>query len=120
MTLKNNIVLAYSNPAYDYGGNKGPGLFYYGSPIGNVVRSNNIYYGIGHGFKCTPAYPNEYCESPLLVNQPIFTGESSLDNFDFHLTAGSPAKDAGVPILSVILDYLGIVRSATPSIGAFE
>ena len=120
LTIKDNIVLAYSNSAFDYGGNSGPGLFYYGSPIGNIVRSNNVYYGIGHGFKCT-GFPNEYCQNPLLVNQPIFTGdEQALDNFDFHLTAGSPAKGAGISLPGVTLDFSGATRGNPPSIGAFE
>ncbi len=120
-TFKNNIVLAYSNSAIsDYGGTSGPGLFYYGQSIGNVVRSNNLYYGIGHGFTCPTGFSAELCQNPLFVNQPTWTGESSLDNFNFNITSGSPATGAGTPIPGLTLDYTGQTRGNPPSIGAYE
>jgi hypothetical protein len=121
LTFKNNIVLAYANSAVsDYGGTSGPGLFYYGQSIGNVVRSNNLYYGIGHGFTCPTGFSAELCQNPLFVNQPTWTGESSLDNFNFSLTPGSPAIGAGVSITGLTLDYTGQTRGNPPSIGAYE
>jgi hypothetical protein len=121
-TFENNIVIGYDNPTtWNTGGQVGgPGVFYYGAPIGQTIRSNNIYYGIGHNFSCPTGYPNEYCTDPLLVNEPVWAGESSLDNFNFNLTPGSPAKGAGMSIPSVTTDYNGQVRTNPPSIGAYN
>ncbi len=120
LTFKNNIVLAYKNSQVsDYGGSNGPGLFYYSGQIGHMIRSNNIYFGVGHN-ACPPAAGTGVCTDPLLVNEPIWTGESSLDNFDFNITAGSPAKGAGTPIPDLLLDYTGTAWGSTPSIGAYQ
>lgn len=120
LTFENNIVLAYSNSAVtDYGGNTGPGLFYYGQPIGNVVRNHNVYFGLGHS-TCPTGRPTEICADPLLVGEPAFTGESSLDNFNFNITTGSPAKGAGVTIPALTLDITGLIWGSSPSIGAYE
>ena len=121
LTFQNNLVLGYDNPAtYNMGGQVGgPGGFYYQTPIGNVVRSNNVFYGL-RNTTCPTGNPAEYCSNPLFVNQPVFTGESSLDNFNFNLTSGSPAKGAGLSLPQVTLDYNGLVRGNPPSIGAVE
>jgi hypothetical protein len=121
-TFENNIVIGYDNPTtWSTGGQVGgPGLFYYGAPIGQTIRSNNIYFGIGHNFKCPTGYPNEYCMDPLLVNEPVWSGESSLDNFNFNLAPGSPAKGTGMSVPSVTTDYNGEVRTNPPSIGAYN
>jgi hypothetical protein len=121
-TFENNIVVGIDDPnAYSVGDVPGgPGLFYYGSPIGHVIRSNNIYYGIGHNFSCQTGFPNEKCADPLFVSQPVFTGESSLDNYNFKPTSGSPAVGAGMFLPSITLDYSGVSRPNPPSIGALE
>ena len=121
-TFENNIVIGYDNPAtYTYGGKAGgPAALYYAGFTGPTVRSNNIFYGIGHNFNCPTGYPNEYCTDPLLVNEPVWSGESSLDNFNFNLTPGSPAKGAGISLPGVTTDYNGQVRTNPPSIGAYN
>ena len=121
-TFENNIVIGYDNPAtYTYGGKAGgPAALYYNGFTGATVRSNNIFYGIGHNFNCPTGYPNEYCTDPLLVNEPVWSGESSLDNFNFNLTPGSPAKGAGISLPGVTTDYNGQVRTNPPSIGAYN
>jgi len=119
-TFENNIVMGYANPAYDYGGTSGPGLFYLENSVGHIIRSNNLYYGIGHGFSCPTGNPNEQCGSPQFVNQPIFTDEQSLDNFNFHLTNGSPAIGSGLSLSGITLDFSGATRANPPAIGAFE
>jgi len=98
-TFENNIILGIDDPnAYSVGGVPGgPGGFYYGSTIGHVIRTNNLYWGIGHNFSCPTGYPNEICQDPLFADEPVFTGESSLDNYNFKLTPGSPAVGAGLP-----------------------
>lgn len=125
-TVENNIVMGYDNPG-DYSRGLqpgGPGAYYYGSPLGTFVRSNNIYYGVGHGFSCPTGYPNEQCLSPQLVNQPLGNAgnfvESELDNFNFDIAPGSPALGAGISVPGVTLDYTGLTRGNPPSIGAYE
>jgi hypothetical protein len=39
---------------------------------------------------------------------------------DLHLQTTSPAKNAGATTLGVLTDYDGVVRDATPDMGAFE
>jgi len=120
-TFENNIVLGYDNPGtYNLGGQTGgPGGFYFGHPIGIIVRSNNIFHGV-RTIACPTGNANEYCGDPLLVNEPVWAGESSLDNFNFNITPGSPAKGTGVYIPSVLTDYNGQVRTNPPSIGAYN
>jgi hypothetical protein len=123
----NNIVVGYDNPAlYNAGGQVGgPGLFYFQEPIGTINRSNNIYYGIGHGFTCPTGYTNETCVSPNFLNQPTGNGTTfvptELDNYNVHLTSGSPAVGVGMTYPNLpALDYFGATRPNPPSIGASE
>jgi hypothetical protein len=134
-TFQNNIILAYDNPGtYNMGGQAGGVAGFYcqdnaGGPsqvncatwLGTWHRSNNIWYGMNPGhFTCPTGYPGESCANPLLVNQPTFTSEQSLDNFNFDITTGSPAFGAGVYLPTVLLDYTGAVRANPPSIGAYD
>ncbi len=134
-TFQNNIILGYDNPAtYNMGGQAGGVAGFYcqdntGGPsqvncatwMGTWNRTNNIWYGMNPGhFTCPTGYAAESCANPLLVNQPTFTSEQSLDNFNFDITTGSPAKGAGVYLPTVLLDYTGAVRANPPSIGAYD
>jgi len=96
LTASNNIVLGYDNPAtYPLGGKSGgPGLFYFQEPIGNVNRTNNLYFGVRG---CSTGIPSEQCADPKFVNEPAFAGESSLDGFNTTLQSGSPAAGLGAP-----------------------
>jgi Putative Ig domain len=122
LTFQNNLVLGYDNPGtYDQGGQVGgPGLFFIRDPLGTIVRNNNLYFGIGHGFTCPTGFAGEICQDPLFVSEPVWTGEPSLDNFNFNLTAGTPAMGAGTYLPSLTLDYSGVHRPNPPSIGALE
>jgi hypothetical protein len=128
LNMYNNIIIGYDNPAlYNAGGQVGgPGLFYYQEPIGNVNRSNNIYYGIRPtAFSCPTGYSAEVCVSPGLVNQPTGNGTTfvptELDNYNVHLTSGSPAVGVGMTYPNLpALDYFGATRPNPPSIGASE
>ena len=120
-TFENNLVLGYDNSStYNMGGQVGgPGGFYYQHSIGNTVRNNNLYHGI-RTISCPTGYTNEICADPLFVNEPTWNGEASLDNFNFNLTSGSPAKGAGALIQNLTTDQYGTTRSNPPSIGAVE
>jgi hypothetical protein len=124
----NNIVVGYDNPAlYNAGGQPGgPGLFYFQETIGNINRSNNIYYGMRPtSFSCPTGYTAEVCVSPGFVNQPTGNGTTftptELDNYNVHLGPGSPAVGAGGTYPNPpALDYFGVTRPNPPSIGASE
>ena len=96
VTLSNNIVLGYDNPAtYPAGGKPGgPGGFYMEHPIGKVVRSNNIYYGL-RGLRMQTLFSNEKIADPKFISQPVFSKEQDLDHFNFQLSPGSPAHGIG-------------------------
>jgi hypothetical protein len=119
-TFKNNLTLGYDNATtYTMGGQVGgPGDFYYQNPIGNVVRKNNLWYGMRNiGPSRCPA--TDVCADPLLVAEPLFTGESSLDAVNFTPALNSPAGAAAPTLLS--LDVAGIARpSPFSAIGAAE
>ena len=130
LTFENNITFSYDNPAmYTRGGKEGgTGGLYFEAVIGNIVRSNNIFYGMRPtSFSCPTGYPNEFCTDPLLVNEPTGQGanfvDSELDNFNFTPSSASPAIGAGLSITgapSLLLDYNGLTRPNPPSIGAVE
>ena len=120
--FENNIVRGYDNPAtYNMGGQAGgPGGIYYQQAIGHVIRKNNLFFGLREG--CSGIQTSELCLDPLFVGEPTFTGEASLDNYNYKLTAGSPARGSGSPlnIAALAKDLLGVVRPNPPSIGALE
>ncbi|MBB5339848.1 hypothetical protein [Tunturiibacter gelidoferens] len=114
LTFKNNIVLGYDNPkTYSLGGKpEGPGGFYFQKPIGHIVRSNNLFYGL-RGLRCPTGHAGEKCENPQFVSQPRFSSEKDLDDFNFHLSPTSPARGNGVRIPEVQSDYEGKPRPST-------
>jgi len=62
--------------------------------------------------------PENYNPTNNIVNQePIF---KDVTNRDFSLTAISPAKDAGLAGIGVLLDITGKNRDSKPDIGAYE
>jgi hypothetical protein len=78
---------------------------------GTPSCSNNLFFGSG----ATPSS----CATGAVNVDPLFSGLSLLD---FHLTALSPAKDAGVTIASLKMDRDGVSRPQGPAydIGAYE
>jgi hypothetical protein len=123
LAFKNNILYGYDNPAtYALGGKPGgPGGIYAEKPVGNFVRSNNLYYGI-RGMRCITLPRTEHCEDPKFVAEPSFSKEQDLDNFNFHLSPGSPAVRSGANIPDLHTDFDGKPRPATGnySLGALE
>jgi hypothetical protein len=51
---------------------------------------------------------------------PVGVANSSIDAFDAHLLAGSPAIDAGTTARAPSDDFDGLPRDANPDIGAYE
>ncbi|WP_433966274.1 hypothetical protein [Tunturiibacter gelidiferens] len=137
LNFHDNIVVGYDNPAtYNLGGQQGgPGAWYFQEPapsgstsgtvIGTINRSNNIYYGMGHGFTCPTGYASEKCVTPDFINQATGTGStftaSELDNFNFNISSGSAAAGTGITYTGVpATDYNGVSRPNPPSMGAVE
>ena len=90
LVFRNNVVLGYDNRATYNGGGQpgGPGAFYFGHPIGHIVRSNNVYFGV-RNMKCNAG---EKCVDPKFMGEPRFSKEQDLDNFNFHLSPASPMQ----------------------------
>jgi hypothetical protein len=99
LTIKNNIVLGYDNPqTYNLGGRSGgPGGYYFQHPIGHVIRSNNLYYGV-RGIDCIFGIQHEICGDPKFISEPSFSKEQDLDRFNFHLSPSTPAHGAGASV----------------------
>jgi hypothetical protein len=128
--LRNNVFLGFTD-TQNPGWNSSPiALFCYSACNGSstptddsmwTTRSNNLFYGFKAGtFACS--YVTEVCSDPQLVNEPsqTWTAESQLDNFNFSLTSGSPARYAGIAIGGLTADFAGNTWSNPPSIGAIQ
>ena len=80
-------------------------------------RRNNLIFNTSDSCGAAPAV-NEVCRDPQLAS------ETDINNFDFHLTSGSPAIKAGINLFSTLTpDYDGKGRPAPPTlfdIGAFQ
>jgi hypothetical protein len=79
-------------------------------------RRNNLLFHTNNNCGAAPAV-NEICFDPLLVS------ESDINSIDFHLTVGSPARNAGISIPSILTDYDGKPRPSSNlpyDIGAFQ
>jgi hypothetical protein len=119
LIFRNNILLGYSNSAYNLG--ILPGTYYQANAV-VVSRDHNLYYNQRDNGCPTTVGVGELCSNPLLVNQPPspITAESSLDSFNFGLSAASPAIGVGIAVSGVTLDFSGATRPNPPSIGALE
>ena len=134
-TLTNNIVRGYDNSAtYNLGGQSGGPGGYCGAgcnnssqPIGTINRSNNSYYGMHHCPAGTAvgssggSVSGETCNDALFTGEPAsFIAETTLDNFNFALSSGSPAIADGVAVSGLTTDYDGVARPNPPSLGALQ
>jgi hypothetical protein len=115
VVYQNNLNIGVSSPM----DGKLPGVFYTTDVPREALRSfdHNIYYNM----RSCPSGQGERCVDPKIANLPEWTGESSLDAVDFHLTSGSPARGAGVAVSGLNKDNAGVARPATaPDIGALQ
>jgi hypothetical protein len=112
LTLENNILRGYDNPAtYKLGGEQGgPAGFYFDKPLGSFVRKSNVYYGLRNVRCLLSISVGEVCADPQFVAEPRFTTEQSLDNFNFHLAETSPARHSGIRVPGLNDDYDGKPR----------
>jgi len=121
VNFTNNVVLGYQNPNSPYGLST-PALYYIEDASINVVASHNVEFGTRND-DCNPLRGvGNICSDPLLVGEPApgtIPPESTLDNFNFHLTSLSPAIGAGATYSALpSTDYFGTPTSNPPVIGA--
>ena len=111
---QNNINVGVKSP----GDGREPGLFYFADlPQGVFKADHNIYYNM----RSCPSGKNERCIDPKIANLPLSKDESNLENIDFHLTSGSPARGAGVPIQGLSTDHDGAARpNGALDLGAYQ
>ena len=121
--FQNNLNVGYKNPR----DGQFPAVFYAQGVSKNPfqARDHNVYF---HMRSC-PAGPlsgslsgsQERCVDPQLASLPTWTGESSLDHVDLHLTANSPARGSGIPIPDLRTDITGAPRpeGSASDLGAF-
>jgi len=105
VVYEDNINLGYPSP---YDGSL-PGVFYWVSdatqtggfsiPTPILTADHNLYFHM----RTTPA--DGVSVDPLFVGEPAWAGEASLDNFNFALSAGSPAiaLGAGANVTPVVV-----------------
>jgi len=119
LVFRNNILLGFSNP--DFNSGTLPGAYYQNNAV-VAIRDHNLYYHERNEGCPTTRFTGEVCSDPLLVGEPAstITQESSLDDFNFHLTSASPAIGAGVAITGITTDFAGETRSNPTAIGAYE
>jgi hypothetical protein len=114
IVYQNNLNIGLKNPA----DGSLPGVFYFSEvPRGVFKSDHNIYYNM----RTCPSGRSERCVDPKIANLQEWKGESSLDNVDFHLTSGSPARGAGVSVQGLNVDHDLTARpNDAPDIGAFQ
>jgi hypothetical protein len=103
----------YNNTVY---GNAGPGLDILATNDGGNIARNNIFYA-----NSTPIVD---ARGDLLASHNLSTNPSFVDAAagDFTLQESSAARDAGMLISGLTVDFLGnpVPQGATTDIGAFE
>jgi hypothetical protein len=124
VNFTDNIFLGYLDPNMVGYNREAPGLYYTaaGGALGiNLVTSHNIEFGVRNG-DCPTGGAGNICLDPLLVGEPApgtIPAESTLDNFNFHLTSNSPAVGAGATYTGLpSTDYYGTPTPNPPVIGA--
>jgi hypothetical protein len=131
--LHNNIILSLlstncqvaPNASQGCGGNSGTeqaNIFYGVDSSMTFGGDHNIYYNDRAGCQVgNPNIPGGTCVDPLFSGEPstTITSESQLDNFNFALSSGSPARGAGISISGLTTNYLGASVSNPPDIGAY-
>jgi hypothetical protein len=113
--FQNNLHIGYNDPV----GGKLPAIFYTTGLPRNpfIAKDHNIYYRM----RSCPLKFTEHCTNPKIVDMPAWNGEASLDSINFHLTSGSPARNAGVATPGLTKDFDGAARSGNSGdIGAFQ
>lgn len=116
IVFENNLHAGYKNPK----DGQFPAVFYGQNLPRNPFQTqdHNIFYRMR---SCPPGTADR-CVDPKVVNLPVWSGEASLDHVDLHLTAGSPARGAGVAVPEMETDFDGVARPSgvAPDIGAFQ
>jgi hypothetical protein len=115
--FQNNLHVGYKDPT----DGKMPAIFYVQDVPRGVwtARDHNIYFNMRG---TCPIGLTEHCSDPKIAKMPAWSGEASLDDIDLHLTSGSSARGAGIPVHALTADHDGVARpvSGANDIGAFQ
>lgn len=97
-------------------GNAMPGVLLNAGVLTTVVRDNLSYLNSGGNYSDGGSGTLHDHNLEGAAN-PLFAGAT-----DYHLTAGSPARDVGIPVSGITTDLDGIARpqGPAPDIGAYE
>ena len=107
VTIRNSIIYEpFGIPIFVSAGSMGRGV-----NLAPDVLTNSLISGPGWAGKGWAGKNGNINSDPLLVNAPAG---------DYHLTAGSPAINAGTTIGAPSYDLNGAPRDAQPDMGAFE
>ncbi len=121
IVFENNLMVGYPYvvPTYHYGELPPTGTDGDSRPRFSIV-DHNIYYNM----RACPAETGSSCQDPHLKGEPSFRNgvpndETSFDSVNFALTAASTnAIGKGVAIPGLTVDFLGVSRGSSPTIGA--
>ena len=86
------------------------------NPADTTVSYSLIWGNVGSGSVDNADDITALCETCLNAD-PLFVDRTA---HDYHLAAGSPSIDAGVPIEALTTDLDGSARDDTPDLGAYE
>lgn len=118
--VRNNIFI---NNAYGKGSNAQVQIGHSSPDIGATVWTNNIFYS--DSTRNVINYHGNIME--LGVAQSLYSTEFSNNinadphlNTDYSLKADSPARGAGVPVDSIIMDANGVEMHNPPDVGAYQ
>ncbi len=117
VVFKNNVILGYSNAAYNSG--LVPGMWNGYTP---TTQDHNLFFNL----RSCPANGSDL--SPTCATNANFTSqpaspissESALDSFNFYPAIGSALIHTGLFNSSVPTDYYGVTRPNPPTVGAAE
>ena len=121
INFTNNIFLGYTNPNVPGYSGQLPALYLLAQPSITGVSSYNVEFGLRNG-DCPAGGSGNICLDPLLVGEPAqgsVPPESTLDNFDFLLTASSPAITNGTASLCADVDFIGLPQTVPCTMGAY-
>ncbi|WP_263366338.1 hypothetical protein [Edaphobacter bradus] len=114
--FQNNLNIGYKNPTT---GNV-PGVFYLDNVQVNPFASldHNIFFNM----RICPPGISQRCSDPKIAKMPLWNGEASLDDIDFHLTPASPARGGGVAPVGISEDHDGraLLPGAGYDVGAYH
>ena len=101
--IRNNIIDEASDDEYAIG--------YNNYKNGGITVDHNLYYNSGGAWSPSNVFGTNY-----VTGNPLLTSPTT----NFSLQSGSPAIGAGSSANAPATDYIGVIRTSPPCIGAYE